>query len=373
VTDRPSLGLIVNPIAGMGGRVGLKGTDGPDAVDRALELGATPLSQDRASIALAVIASNLGTDFRLITAPRAMGEQVAREAGFEPIVVGRSDTDRTTASDTRRLASDIVDHGVDLLLFAGGDGTARDICSIVGTHHPALGIPTGVKMHSAVYATTPTAAGELATELLSGAKVPLREAEVMDIDEEAFRSGRLSARLYGSLHVPYRKHLVQGLKSGGSKAGSDLTGIAADIAGRMTDNALWILGPGTTTQAIGQHLGLSKTLLGVDLVYRRELVASDATEREILRHLDGIDARIVVTPIGGQGYLFGRGNQQLSPDVIRRVGTGNILVVSASEKLAALQGDPLLVDTGDRDLDAALSGYLRVITGYHQEVVYRVA
>lgn len=374
--DTPVLGLIVNPIAGMGGRVGLKGTDGPQAVERAMSLGAKPLSPERAAFALSIVAGKLGTRLPVVTGPNEMGEAVARRAGFSPEIIGNAGRDRTTPEDTRRIARALLDRNVDLLLFAGGDGTARDICAAIGLNLPALGIPTGVKMHSAVYATTPRAAGELAAKVLAGENVPLREAEVMDIDEEAFRNGRLSARFFGALHVPFDRRLVQGLKSGGHAAATDLSGIAAEIAGRMSDNALWILGPGTTTRAIADRLGISKSLLGVDLVYRGDLVATDATETDILRHLDGLDgieARIVVTPIGGQGYLFGRGNQQLSPEVIRRVGKENIIVVSSSEKLAAMQGEPLLVDTGDAELDTALAGYTRVVTGFRQEVVQRVA
>lgn len=372
----PTLGLIVNPIAGMGGRVGLKGTDGPGTADRARELGATPLSPTRAQQALSIIAERMTSRFRLLTAPGPMGAEIAATVGIEAEVVDLLVSETTTGVDTELVARAMVERGIDLLLFAGGDGTARNICASIGTRIPAVGIPTGVKMHSAVYATHPRTAGELAARYLAGPPLPCREAEVMDIDEEAFRSGRVSARLYGSLLVPQASRLVQGLKSG-SRGGdaAELGGIASEIATRMRDEALWILGPGTTTRAVAELIGEPKTLLGVDLYSRGELVAADVTEQQILAHLDGLDgtpARIVVTPIGGQGYLFGRGNQQLSANVIRRVGKSNLIVISTSAKLAALRGDPFLVDTGDAEIDALLSGYLRVVTGFGVETVYRV-
>jgi predicted polyphosphate/ATP-dependent NAD kinase len=379
MTTRATLGLIVNPIAGMGGRVGLKGTDGPGTAARARALGATPLSPARAQAALAVVAERLLGQIEVVTAPGTMGEDLVRAAGFAPRIVGRTGPDETTAGDTEAAAAAMADFGVDLLLFAGGDGTARNVCAAIGTRVPALGIPTGVKMHSAVYATHPRTAGELAARHLGGPPRPCREAEVMDIDEEAFRAGRVSARLYGTLLVPQERRLVQGLKSGsGGGDASDLGGIAAEIAGRMGDGALWIVGPGTTTRAIAERLGAPKTLLGVDLFSRGELVAADVTETQILAHLDHLDhldgapARIVVTPIGGQGYLFGRGNQQLSAEVIRRVGKANVVVVATTAKLAALRGEPFLVDTGEAEVDEGFAGYVRVVTGYGVETVYRV-
>ncbi len=398
------VGLIVNPIAGMGGRVGLKGTDGHDALQTARALGATPLSGERARQALAVLQERLGENLVIVAPAGPMGGDIAISLGIDthvlsgvhstsegaaPVDRGELSTDApedrasdtravmtgsgTTAADTRDAVAAMLSQRIDLLLFAGGDGTARDVCEAAGNGPPALGIPTGVKMHSAVYATTPRAAGEAAAAFLTAAQPRLRESEVMDIDEEAFRQGRLSARLYGYLQVPAQRGLVQSLKSGSTSGEGDLSGLASDIAERMRDGALWIMAPGTTTRAIAARLGIEKTLLGVDLVSRREMVVADATEQTILRHLDGVPARIVVTPIGGQGYLFGRGNQQISPEVIRRVGRENIVVVATPAKLAGLAGAPLLVDTGDAELDAELAGYIRVVTGYRQESVQRVA
>jgi predicted polyphosphate/ATP-dependent NAD kinase len=368
------LGLIANPIAGMGGGVGLKGTDSAETLRRARELGAKPRSAERARVALKVVVDRFGDELELVAAPGPMGGEIVRGMGIEPVELELTVGKETVPADTRAAAIAMSAVGVDLLFFAGGDGTARDICAAIGTRVPALGIPTGVKMHSAVYATSPRAAGEAASRFLAAASPRLREAEVMDIDEDAFRGGRVSARLYGMLLVPDLPALVQNLKSGSSgRDATALAGIADDVLERMRDGALYIIGPGTTTRAIVERMGGEKTLLGVDLYSRGERIAADATEQEILRHLDGTPVRMVVTPIGGQGFLFGRGNQQLSAEVIRRVGKDNIIVVATLEKIAGLRGDPFLVDTGDLATDAELAGYIRVVTGFHAEAVHRIA
>jgi len=367
------LGLIVNPVAGIGGRVGLKGSDGAEIQKRALELGAVPQSLDRAIQALERIKS-IKDDLEVITYPGEMGEDAVTACGFEPTVIGSIKQGETTAEDTRIAAQEMLRLKVNLLLFAGGDGTARDIYSAVGEGIPVLGIPAGVKIHSAVFATNPISAGDLAVLYLRGRVSSLREAEVMDIDEEAFRQGIVSAKLYGYLKIPFRRRLVQSLKIAsrpGEKA--SLEAIACDVVDRMGDDYLYIIGPGTTTRAITSKLGLNKTLIGVDVVFKRKLLASDVNESQLLNLLERREAKIIVTPIGGQGCIFGRGNQQISPEVIKRVGKDNIIVVSAPEKIDSLGGRPLWVDTGDRAVDRMLSGYMRVVTGYDEQVICKVS
>jgi predicted polyphosphate/ATP-dependent NAD kinase len=370
------LGLIVNPVAGLGGRVGLKGSDGAEIQKRARELGAVPQAQNRAIEALQQLRSLEALE--IITYPGEMGEDAVRACGFAPTacrVVGAITPGGTTAGDTRHAAREMQRLGVDLLLFAGGDGTARDIYEAVGLDLPVLGIPAGVKIHSAVYATHPRSAGDLAALYLQGRVAGLREAEVMDIDEEAFRQNALSVRLYGYLRIPFRMSLVQSQKMPSAGEGAALAAIAEDVADKMEPGILYIIGPGTTTRAIADELGLAKTLLGVDVVLNRTLIARDANEAQLLAVLDAHDesqARIVVTPIGGQGYIFGRGNQQISPRVIERVGRDQIMVVSTPDKLYALGTQPLRVDTGDLDVDRMLSGYLMVVTGYNERAVRKV-
>jgi len=380
------LGLIVNPVAGIGGRVGLKGSDGTEIQKKARELGAVPEALNRAVEALERI-KPVG-DLQIITYPGEMGEDAARASGFVPTVIGSIERGETTAEDTRNAARDMQRLEVDLVLFAGGDGTARDVYSAIGEGSDVadgyirrirlvLGIPAGVKIHSAVFATNPRSAGDLALLVLQGRASGRREAEVMDIDEEAFRQGIVAARLYGYLNIPFQRRLVQGLKAAsdpGEKAATEA--IAWEVVDGMDDDGyryLYIIGPGTTTRAIASRLGVPKTLLGVDVVRGGELVAADANESQLLALLEEHLAKVVVTPIGGQGYIFGRGNQQISPRVIERVGKEHVIVVSTAAKIQALGGRPLLVDTGDREVDRMLSGYIRVVTGYREQTVYKVS
>lgn len=367
------LGLIVNPKAGIGGSVGLKGSDGAAIQKQALALGAVPKALNRAIEAIQFLATLRG-ELEIVTYPGEMGANAAVACGFEPVVIGAITPGETTAADTSQAAGEMMGLGADLVLFAGGDGTARDIYRAVGTNVPVLGIPAGVKIHSAVYATHPKSAGELAAMYLRGQATDLREAEVMDIDEDAVRQGVVSAKLYGYLKIPFQRMLVQSLKSAsppGERLAADA--IACAVIDEMAEDRLYIIGPGTTTRAIASRLGLPKTLIGVDVVLNRQLLAADVGERRLLELLEGHRAKIVITPIGGQGYLFGRGNQQISAEVIRRTGKENIIVVSTLDKIVSLRGRPFLVDTGSHAVDEMLKGYTKVVTGYNQYTVYQVS
>jgi predicted polyphosphate/ATP-dependent NAD kinase len=237
---------------------------------------------------------------------------------------------------------------------------------------PVVGIPAGVKMHSAVFAVDPSAAAGIIMKFLWG-ELPLREAEVMDIDEEAYRQGRLSAKLYGYLLTPYEPNLVQGVKEASwmDIERDQQAAIAKYIVEEMKPDVVYILGPGTTTKAVSEELGIQdSTLLGVDLVHNYKLLARDVNERQILRAIEGKSAVIIVSPIGGQGFIFGRGNQQISPEVIRRVGKNNIWVLATPQKL--MLTPTFRVDTGDAELDRELRGYIRTITGYRESRMVRV-
>jgi predicted polyphosphate/ATP-dependent NAD kinase len=372
---KEKLGVIVNPLAGMGGRVGLKGSDGVAVLDKARELGATPESPMRAVEALKVV-YEARNRLEVFAYPHEMGQDEAVKAGLSPTVIGSIIPNRTGPADTIQAALDMKRAGVDLLLFAGGDGTARDIYDAIGNQVPAVGIPSGVKIHSAVFAVTPRQAGELALKYLVEEALDTVEAEVMDIDEEAFRAGRVSARLYGYLRVPEESRMLQGAKSGGidTEEGA-LLGIAAEVVRNMEPGCLYIIGPGTTTRAVMNELELENTLLGVDVVLDRALLIRDANENILLGLINRYPHRkkkIIVTAIGGQGHILGRGNQQLSPVVVREVGPDNIVIVASRAKLHALGGRPLLVDTGDPELDRMFSGFSRVTTGFREYAMYRV-
>ena len=366
------LGLIVNPIAGMGGAFALKGSDDPELVAAARGRGALPVAPQRAVEALRPLAA-VRESLDVLTYPGEMGEAEAREAGLEPRVVGSIGA-VTSAADTRAAASALAGYGVDLVLFAGGDGTAVDILVAIADRVPVLGVPAGVKMHSAVFAVNAKSAGEVAVRFVAGTVRELRDAEVMDVDEATLRAGAISARLHGYLKVPAERRLVQSAKArtlAGESAAQE--GIAHYVVDRVFGDRTWLIGPGTTTRAVMDVLGLEKTLLGVDVVRDGSCLIADADERALLEVVDETASSILVTPVGGQGFVFGRGNQQLSARVIERVGRERIVVVATEAKIATLGGGPLRVDTGVPAVDASLSGYRRVIVGYNREIVYRIA
>lgn len=372
------LGLIINPLAGVGGSVALKGSDGADTVATAFDRGAIAMAEERCAQALTLL-EPFKAQMVIVTVAGVMGGNLAAALGFSnrllPDVVPLT---ATTADDTRAAAKALCTHGLDLLLFVGGDGTARDIYAAVGLGPVVLGVPAGVKMQSGVYANSPQAAGRLVSLLIQGALLSLIDAEVRDIDEEAYRQGKVRSRYFGQLRVPADVRYLQQVKCGGLECEAlVLDEIAADIMASMDKHGLYIIGAGTTTQAIKRAMGIKGTLLGVDLVLNGELFKADATEQEILAALSvlpvGKTATLIITLIGGQGHLFGRGNQQLSPAVIRVIGRDHIWVVASKDKLNMLNGRPILLDTGDQALNLQLSGYMRVITGYEDYVIYPVS
>ncbi len=352
----------------MGGSVGLKGTDGEEILRKAIELGAKPVSPARTIRFLKALKKLGMDDISVTTAARPMGEEECFSCGIEAQIIGEP-KEKTTAEDTKEAARAMKEK-VDLIVFAGGDGTARDILDAVGEDVPVLGIPTGVKMHSSVFAESPEAAATIVRRFFDG-ELSVEYAEVMDVDEEAFREGRLSAKLYGYVKTPYEPQLIQGTKMASPFTPDEREakrGIAKEVVERMEKDVLYIIGPGTTTKAIADALNQPKTLLGVDVYLNGKLVARDVNEKQILSLLrKHSKARIIVTPIGRQGFIFGRGNQQISAEVLKQVGIENVTVVATPYKIA---NTPFLrVDTGDPDLDAQFPKYMRVISGYKEEIV----
>ncbi|MFI2810387.1 ATP-NAD kinase family protein [Microbulbifer sp. YPW16] len=366
------LGLVINPWAGVGGPAGLKGSDGAETVQQALEAGVEPQAQKRAATALVGLA-----DFRdrleILCFANDMGETVARDAGLSVTVVGEAASEPTTPADSERAAQVIRDSGADLVVFVGGDGTARNMVNALGDDFPVLGIPAGVKMHSACFAISPRAGAEVLRRLMAGQLVDLREREVRDIDEKSFREGRVSTRHYGELLVPEEGHFLQAVKNAGREVEElAVADIAADVVEDLDPETLYIVGPGSTTLAILDEVGCDGTLLGVDLLLDGALVAEDIGAAEIEAAIEGHQGpvKIILTAIGGQGHLIGRGNQQFSPAVLRAVGRDNLIVVATKTKITELGGRPLLVDSGDAGLDEQWSGFIRVITGYRDAILY---
>jgi len=352
------IGFLINPIAGMGGAVGLKGTDGLAAAARAR--GAKPLAAVRARACLHLLSREAGLLF--FTASGKMGEDVLLQCGL-PYTVAYIAKEESSSEDTKLACQSFLENGVDLILFCGGDGTARDVAGGAG-NLPILGIPAGVKMHSGVFAISPQAAAALALGFARGVLLA-RETEIVDVDEELYRAGELQTRLYAVARTPYKPTLVQERKRIYSSSNEEefKDQIALFASEFMRDGSAYILGAGTTTARIAELLGVEKTLLGVDVIQEGKLLQKDASERDLLAMLDREKrVKVIVSPIGAQGFILGRGSQQISTAVLRHVGEENLIIVSTPHKLAELP--QLLVDTGDLEMDRILAGKRMVVTGY---------
>lgn len=397
------IGLIINPISGMGGSVGLKGTDGRDILEKAIEMGAQPNAIARTRQLLQHLES-IKSKLLFITCPDGMGEDLLKELDFDYIRLKSAPVanieeikvqiDQSDNSEKKNISSfkqleDIYDSrayhtrlaakilrqvdNLKLIIFVGGDGTARDIYKEVKQQKPCLGIPAGVKIYSSVFSLNPEKAATLIMRYLWD-EAGLKEAEVLDIDEEKFRNGKLVSKLYGYLLTPFDPGYRQPSKLG--TPSSDLDNqerIAKRVIESLQEDTYYFIGPGTTTKAITDRLGQEKTVLGVDLLYNREIIAKDLNENQILSYLNkGAPAKIIVSPIGRQGFLFGRGNLQFSPQVLQKVGTKNIVIVSTKFKLQKIPNKTLRLDTRNTLVDDELEGLYKIITDYDEIVISKV-
>lgn len=364
------IGFLINPLAGLGGSVALKGSDG--VAEEALARGAVPKAQLRARSTLEALLP-WREQLLVLTASGDMGETVARELGFQTELVHQA-ASPSTAEDTRLAAAALLACKVDLLLFAGGDGTARHIADVVALGVPVLGIPAGVKMHSGVFAVTPQAAAKIVGEMLSGELVLVDKAEVRDIDEDALRAGRVASRYYGEVRVPSEGRYLQQVKCNGREIEAlVLQEIAAEITENMEADTCYFIGPGTTTAAVMEALNLPNTLLGFDVVRDGELLASDADAATLETFCKQGHCHLILSPTGGQGMVLGRGNQQVSAIVLEAVGPQGLTVLATHEKLKALEGRPLLMDLPDSNLLPRFTGFIEVVSGYQHRVLYKLA
>lgn len=367
------IGLVINPIAGMGGRVGLKGTDGVEVLKKARELGSIPEAPLKAIKALEKLLP-LKDSVTVLVSEGQMGEDEVKEVGLNYEVVYKPEPGETSNADTTELCKIFEKENVELILFVGGDGTARDIFNAIETRVPAIGVPAGVKIHSPVYGNTPESAGQLAYEYLDGAQLTLKDEEVVDLDEDAFREDRVEVRVYGYLKVPYNEIYLQNMKSQSPQSDENAQeSIALDVIDEMEDDLFYIIGSGTTTMYIMKELGLEYTILGVDIIKNKKLIAKDVNEQQILDIIGDEPFKLIVTPMGGQGYIFGRGNQQLSSRVLNKVDKKDVMIVSTAGKLATLQNRDMLIYTLDDACDEKLSGYYRVVIGYGRYMVHKAS
>ncbi len=363
------LGFIVNPIAGMGGRVGLKGTDG--VVKEAIAKGATPVSPGRAREFLEELKEYMTeTPMNILTCPGIMGQEEAEAVSLPVQVLPVEIGEDTTAEDTKMAVELMLKEDIDLIIFVGGDGTARDIFDALQGCEKALvlGVPAGVKMYSGIFAVNPSDAVDVVLAYARG-RAETTEFEIIDADEEAIRSDTFAIELHGYLEGPFLPRRIQGIKQVSPATVDEKenqTAIARFVTEEILPNATLILGPGTTVRRVTELLNVEKTLLGVDM-YRDGQVILDVDEEEILEEVRNWERTwIVLSPIGRQGIILGRGNQQISPKIIENVGKQRIIIVATKSKLQSIDGGVLRVDTGDEQVDKMLSGYIRVVTDYRE-------
>jgi predicted polyphosphate/ATP-dependent NAD kinase len=370
------LGFLINPIAGMGGRVGLKGTD--NIARNALRMGARPVAPARAREFLNALRTiDLKEQLRIITCPPPMGQEEVEEAGFSAQVLQMKLKSETTANDTKYAVKLMTERNLDIIVFVGGDGTARDILEAllkVQIDVPVLGVPSGVKMYSGIFAVSPSDAA-VVLEAFGKKEVEFMESEIMDANEPDIREDKFNVRLYGFLGGPFLPMRIQGSKQVSAETldeHENQLAIARFIVESMSTDGTYILGPGTTVKCVADLLGAEKTLLGVDL-YKKSKLVKDVNEAKLLSLVKNWqNTWIILSPIGRQGILFGRGNQQISPEIIRHVGKERIIVGATRSKLQGIQGGVLRVDTGVDEVDDLLRGYMRVITDYREWRLVRV-
>ena len=373
---RLKLGFVVNPIAGIGGSVGLKGSDGQQTQTRARELGGKPRSFDRAAVALAS-ASDVLRECDIVTFDGAMGADVLEHCGLDYACVGESDLG--TGEDTRKAVRAFVDAHVDVIIFVGGDGTARDLIGQVGAT-PVIGVPAGVKMHSGVFLSHPQRLGELVELMVQGGLVAARIGEVKDIDESALRADRLGVRFFGELPVPEVGGYLQHVKEGGvEKEELVVEEIVADVSERV---ARWleqqsgpvVFCPGSTVAAIERGCGFasSSTLLGIDATLDGIALEADIDATRLEELVAEASPLVIVSFSRGQGALLGRGNLQLTPAVLAHVAKEDLIVVGSRTKLKSLAGRPLFVDTGSTEIDQRFAGLIEITAGYEDRLWYRV-
>ncbi|MBI1732144.1 MAG: NAD(+)/NADH kinase [Gammaproteobacteria bacterium] len=367
------IGLIVNPIAGLGGRAGVKGTDTPEQFSAARALGIEATAVDRSRRALQCLLP-MARRLRFYSGAGLLGENVLTGMFGDLQLCDRAGTGESSAGSTRRCAAQMLGRGVELLLFAGGDGTARDILASIRDRIPVIGIPCGANMQSGVFAASPEAAGTLALAFLRGECPTVREQEVLGRGGLAPGATHIAPIAYGRLRVPYDRDFIPGPKVSSPPDAAQLQRVVEAAVELLESDACLLFGPGSTKMAILGRVGLTGSLLGVDVVQRGKLVALDANEPQLLRILDQRHrARIVISPVGGQGFLFGRGNQPLSAGVIRAVGVENVSVISIPAKMQALRGRPLRNDLDDRELLRHFPLNVRVITGPGEYQLYPLA
>lgn len=374
-----TFGLIINPIAGVGGALALKGSDGKDTVAQALHLGAHKQAAKRVASCLQPLLA-YQHQLHFITCPNEMGELTLKQLGFSYELLDLPDFNphASTALDTQNACYKMRELAPDLLLFAGGDGTARDVCAIIQETLPVLGIPAGVKIHSSVYAISPQGASEVLQAFVRGELVNIGAGEVRDLDEQAYRQGQVKAKHFGDMRVPQLGYFVQATKQGGIECPElALEELQAEIENLLAEQqqiepqTLFLIGAGNTMQQIFARMGYHTSLLGIDALIGERIVCQDMNAAQIAELLEQQPVtQVFISVIGRQGHIIGRGNQPLSAKNLTRIGKSNIKVIATKGKIKSLENRPLVIDSGDATLDKQWAGSIEVITGYQDRILY---
>jgi|TARA_B100000959_G_scaffold108906_1_gene114816 predicted polyphosphate/ATP-dependent NAD kinase len=368
------IGILANPDAGLGGRLGLKGSDGQ------AELARSKGAEDRSGPRLASMLGHFSRIHRTessqiewITSTGRMGtEWIPVELEIGTISEVHQSPGKTSASDTQDAVARLLENGIDLLVYSGGDGTTRDIVSSLSESKtpelPVIGVPSGVKMHSGCFASSPKAAAEVLSAWIQG-DLLVSSTEVLDLDEELYRKGKWVVRLYAEAFSPNSPRWMQGSKELIQTESEEeiIIGLSNHIEESIVDEGhLVIWGSGGTLREIGGNIGFELTTLGIDATIGSEKVGTDLAESGIIEILDSHDGPVtlLLSPMGGQGFLIGRGNLQLSPSVLSSIGIDNIMGVVTPAKLLTVRA--LRIETGDDSLDQEFASkrYMKVLQGY---------
>lgn len=356
-------GLIINPIAGMGGKVALKGTDGAKVLAEAYARGARPEAMGKAETALKQLIP-FKDKVLFHTVSGSMGGELCEKLQL-PYKISYNAKILTSDQDTIAAGKIIASELVQLMIFVGGDGTARNVYEAVEDKVPVLGIPAGVKIQSAVFAKDPETAGTMLAGIVQRENMSTIKREVVDLDENAYRTGHVSATLYGYMQVPNQPMALQSMKeSGFTSEQEQMEGIAYFLEKKMESGIYYAIGLGSTAKCISRLLGIDYELLGIDVIKDKKLIAKDVTEETLWQYTKKGNMRIIVSPIGGQGFLFGRGNHQFSPRILEAVGKDNIIAIASEAKLISLKNHQMYIDTGDVETNKKLEGYYNVLCGY---------
>jgi len=366
--DKIKIGLIVNPISGLGGPLGLKGSDSDNIWDHVSDVYNLP-SLQRTYDTLNNIDSKIVDKIIFYTGNELLGEYLLKQFDFKYKIVYTSKIQRTSRNDTYELLKAFKTQNVNLIVFAGGDGTSSDLIKIIDTDIPVVGIPVGVKMYSSIFPLSPIYSSKIISEFCSYHELKFILREVSDLDDRNIHKGITTTKFIGYLNTPLNlddNYLQESKGSSISDEGNEIDNLIEDFIDRYTSMDTYIFGPGSTTNTILKSIDIEGTLLGFDIIKNKKLVYKDCSENDIYNYLNtnqGKDSKLVLTVIGNQGFLFGRGNQQISPRILNKIDKNNLLIYSTKTKLDSLNNE-ILIDTGDLITDKKFSGYVNIITGY---------